>query len=71
MDRWGNYKENANYFEIYVTEDKTEADKWARAWLLKQIIIYTFFNILVLLRIVCIYITHSTKVMEFQLTFSW
>jgi hypothetical protein len=37
MDRWGNYKGNANYFEHYVTQDKIEADKWARAWLLKKI----------------------------------
>ena len=37
MDRWGYYKENANYFEHYVTQDKSDADTWARAWLLVKI----------------------------------
>lgn len=37
MDRWGNYKGDANYFEHYVTQDPDSANKWASAWLLTQI----------------------------------
>lgn len=37
MDRWGNYKENANYFEHYVTQNKLHADIWASSWLLRKI----------------------------------
>jgi hypothetical protein len=37
MDRWGNYKENANYFEHYVSQNKEQADRWAQAWLLTKI----------------------------------
>jgi len=37
MDRWGNYKGDANYFEHYVTQDPDSANKWASAWLLTDI----------------------------------
>lgn len=37
MDRWGNYKGDANYFEHYVTQDPDSANKWASAWLLTEI----------------------------------
>ncbi|MEG2070121.1 MAG: hypothetical protein RR034_01955, partial [Bacteroidales bacterium] len=37
MDRWGNYKGNANYFEHYVTQDSTRANQWAKSWLLNNI----------------------------------
>lgn len=37
MDRWGNYKGNANYFEHYVTQDPDSANKWASVWLLTKI----------------------------------
>ncbi|MDR1345581.1 MAG: hypothetical protein LBK03_02625 [Bacteroidales bacterium] len=37
MDRWGNYKSDANYFEHYVTQDKGKADQWTQAWLLTKI----------------------------------
>ena len=37
MDRWGNYKGNANYFEHYTTQDSTNANLWASAWLLSKI----------------------------------
>ncbi|MEG2069761.1 MAG: hypothetical protein RR034_00085 [Bacteroidales bacterium] len=39
MDRWGNYKNNANYFEHYVTQNPTEANTDAKAWLLTDIIL--------------------------------
>ena len=37
MDRWGNYKGDANYFEHYVTQNPDSANSWASAWLLTQI----------------------------------
>ncbi|MBP5664256.1 MAG: hypothetical protein J6X16_08305 [Bacteroidales bacterium] len=37
MDRWGNYKGNANYFEHYTTQDSSTANGWASAWLLTGI----------------------------------
>ena len=37
MDRWGNYKGDANYFEHYVTQDPDSTNKWASAWLLTEI----------------------------------
>lgn len=37
MDRWGNYKGDANYFEHYVTQDADSANRWASAWLLTRI----------------------------------
>lgn len=37
MDRWGNYKDNANYFEHYTTQDSVLANQWASAWLLSDI----------------------------------
>jgi len=37
MDRWGNYKGDANYFEHYTTQDSVSANQWASAWLLKEI----------------------------------
>lgn len=37
MDRWGNYKGDANYFEHYVTQNSDSANKWASAWLLTDI----------------------------------
>lgn len=38
MDRWGNYKGNANYFEHYVSQNnKAQQDRWARAWSLSGI----------------------------------
>lgn len=37
MDRWGNYKDNANYFEHYTTQDTSTANNWASAWLLTEI----------------------------------
>lgn len=37
MDRWGNYKGDANYFEHYVTQNPDSANKWASAWLLTEI----------------------------------
>lgn len=40
MDRWGNYKGNANYFEHYVTQgNKAQQDRWAKAWCLSNIIL--------------------------------
>lgn len=37
MDRWGNYKGDANYFEHYVTQNPDSANSWAGAWLLTDI----------------------------------
>lgn len=37
MDRWGNYKGDANYFEHYVTQNPDSANRWASAWLLTRI----------------------------------
>lgn len=37
MDRWGQYKGDANYFEHYVTQNADSADRWATAWLLTRI----------------------------------
>ena len=37
MDRWGNYKGDANYFEHYTTQDPDSANQWSTAWLLKEI----------------------------------
>lgn len=37
MDRWGNYKGDANYFQHYVTQDPDSANRWASAWLLTRI----------------------------------
>lgn len=37
MDRWGNYKGDANYFEHYVTQNPDSANEWASAWLLTDI----------------------------------
>ncbi len=37
MDRWGNYKGNGNYYEHYVSQNKTNADNWSGAWCLSQI----------------------------------
>ena len=37
MDRWGNYKGDANYFEHYVTQDADSANSWAGAWLMTGI----------------------------------
>ena len=37
MDRWGNYKGDANYFEHYVTQNPDSANCWAGAWLLTKI----------------------------------
>lgn len=37
MDRWGNYKGDANYFEHYTTQNKTTADQYAQSWLLSKI----------------------------------
>lgn len=38
MDRWGNYKGNANYCEHYVTQQNDSLqDLWAKAWLLTRI----------------------------------
>jgi len=43
MDRWGNYKGNANYFEHYTSQDITggtpreTTDKWMSAWHLTEI----------------------------------
>lgn len=39
MDRWGNYKDNANYFEHYVSQDKDLSDYYANAWLLTEIVL--------------------------------
>lgn len=37
MDRWGNYKGDANYFEHYTTQESDSANHWASAWLLSDI----------------------------------
>ena len=37
MDRWGNYKGDANYFEHYTTQISDSANLWASAWLLTEI----------------------------------
>ena len=37
MDRWGNYKGNANYFEHYTTQNDSLAKLWSSAWLLTGI----------------------------------
>lgn len=37
MDRWGQYKGDANYFEHYVTQKADSANRWATAWLLTRI----------------------------------
>jgi hypothetical protein len=43
MDRWGNYKGNANYFEHYTSQDiyqgtpRETTDKWMSAWHLTEI----------------------------------
>ena len=37
MDRWGNYKGDANYFEHYTTQNPDSANRWASAWLLSDI----------------------------------
>ena len=37
MDRWGNYKGDANYFEHYTTQNSDSANQWASAWLLTEI----------------------------------
>lgn len=37
MDRWGNYKDDANYFEHYTTQDSDTANNCASAWLLTEI----------------------------------
>ena len=37
MDRWGQYKGDANYFEHYATQNADSANRWATAWLLTRI----------------------------------
>ena len=37
MDRWGNYKGDANYFEHYTTQASDSTNQWASAWLLSEI----------------------------------
>jgi hypothetical protein len=37
MDRWGNYKDDANYFEHYTIQNDSLANSWASAWLLTEI----------------------------------
>lgn len=32
MDRWGNYKEDADYFNHYVTQVKYYTDDWSKTW---------------------------------------
>lgn len=37
MDRWGNFKENGNHYDHYVTQDSAKANAWASAWSLTGI----------------------------------